>query len=160
MAEGSEERWSYLDASAQPQGPFPISYLQSTPRRAGGRAGALGSLAAARSTAARTDLGSAELCSRGAAVLAGLQQAGYFNSEAMFWREGQPEWKPLKELPELFATLQQPPPAGAAAAAEGEEEEEEGNGAAAPRPAPTKAGGRGAVEAAPGWWGCCFSGAV
>jgi hypothetical protein len=67
------------------------------------------------------------------AVHAGLNAAGYFNPEAMFWKEGQPEWKPLKDLPELAEQLAQAPPAGAPAApaqaaAAGPEEEEAGEG--------------------------------
>ncbi|EFN59448.1 hypothetical protein CHLNCDRAFT_138015 [Chlorella variabilis] len=46
------------------------------------------------------------------------QHGGYFkNHEVMFWREGQGEWKPLRELAELQHALQQAPPAGGADAA-------------------------------------------
>lgn len=44
---------------------------------------------------------------------AALNQQGYFASEdVLFWRGGQGEWKPLRELSDLHAALQQPPPEG------------------------------------------------
>ncbi len=47
-------------------------------------------------------------------LLADLNRSGYFNPEVLFWRDGQPEWKPLKDLPELADTLAQAAPAAAA----------------------------------------------
>ncbi|PSC73552.1 Splicing factor U2AF-associated 2 [Micractinium conductrix] len=47
------------------------------------------------------------------AYLQALNQQGYFASEdVLFWRGGQGEWKPLRELSDLHAALQQPPPEG------------------------------------------------
>ncbi len=46
-----------------------------------------------------------------------LARSGYFNGEALFWREGQEGWRPLRELPALAAALAAPPPPRAAPAA-------------------------------------------
>lgn len=81
---------------------------------------------------------------------AGLAHQGYFNPEALFWREGQPEWKPLRELPELSALLEAAA-AAAAAAATGDGGEAEGEQEA---PQPRKAGacqGCSRCQAAAGW---------
>jgi HIV Tat-specific factor 1 len=49
------------------------------------------------------------------------QHGGYFKSDAvMFWREDQDGWKPLRELPELHAVLQEAPPEDPAAAQAGD----------------------------------------
>ena len=72
---------------------------------------------------------------------ADLNRSGYFNPEVLLWRDGQPEWKPLKDLPELAESLAQAAPAAAAgeavvaaeAAVDGMEEQQgaDGNGDAA-----------------------------
>lgn len=100
MDASSQDDWCYLDLNGQHQGPFPISYLQ----------GAL-----SRSTVAPA-------CSSltfGLSIT-GLNQSGYFNQEALFWQEGQSEWKQLKDLPQLAQVLGQAPgPAVAGVAAIG-----------------------------------------
>jgi hypothetical protein len=89
--------WSYLDANAQPQGPFPVEYLKGAPA-AWMMSGSLGRLAHPPLLARLAELG----------------RAGYFDGDALFWREGEPEWRKLSDLPGLAAELC--PPAGAAPA--------------------------------------------
>jgi HIV Tat-specific factor 1 len=77
------------------------------------------------------------------------QHGGYFkNPDVMFWKEGQGEWQPLKQLPELNAALQQAPPAGTPTVGDAAAPQS-GAQAAAAAPAAAPAGSqRGAAAAA------------
>lgn len=99
-ARGAEDAWCYLDAQRTSQGPFPVSYLQSRPT------GMIYCRGCTRTQCGVAVLRVAKVC--GCTIsytFAGLQQAGYFHDETLFWKEGQPEWLPLKALDGLRRDL-------------------------------------------------------
>ena len=99
-ARGEDDAWCYLDAQRTSQGPFPVSYLQSRPT------GMIYCRGCTRSSYGQAALRVAKVC--GCTIsytFAGLQQAGYFHDETLFWKEGQPDWLPLKTLDGLRRDL-------------------------------------------------------